>query len=1006
MRQCQFVWESNWQIINSILHTGLNKTPSIAGTVFLWHLERRPQVVMKLIFGILLVGLWTLKASESARPRRDVKEGDLDIYSFNVDCKVTSRYAYTVMVSRVANRATVSKEVTFDVELPKSAFISNFSMTMEGKTYVGVVKKKEEAKQQYDRAVARGESAGLVRVSGRKLEEFKVSVTVAAHSKVTFELTYEELLKRNLGNYDIVIKVSPQQLVKNFKIDVDISESQGISFLDVQGKFLTQELNNAIQKTVTEDKAHISFAPTIDQQRKCPECQESILDGEFIIKYDVKRETSIGNIQIVNGYFVHYFAPIHMPRIPKNVVFVIDRSGSMYGRKIKQTREALLKILQDVNEQDSFGLITFDHSITPWKYKLVKATPTMIAEAKEFVKTIRDSGATNINDAVLEGIQMLRIAKEERQVPKRSLSIIILLTDGDPTSGITDLKQIQSNVKEAIKEQFTLYCLGFGFDVNYNFLEKMALENGGVARRIYEDSDSALQLQNFYEEVASPLLTDVELQYLDNEVNSVTQSKFKFFYNGSEIIVAGQITDNNLDFLTTDIKAESVESALIITTKSPIANKDTISEKQEYIFGDYIERLWAYLTIQQKLSKAVTASKEDKKTLEEEALKLSLSYNFVTPLTSMVVTKPEDERRNQSLVADKPQEGEAHEDERDFSSHRIVGSHRTSGLPMGLPGLSGPSGHVPSRSNVHSYGAKVLLKTRNRRPLNSPIKMLQNSLIPRPTFRTAYLLPRPTFESEDSLIRPTFESAYLLPRPTFSSADLLPRPTFSSVRVKTQDPKFIIPVGTKMHSLCFKVSVSAGTILQLVHDPDSGITINGKTDDAGKIMFQAFSIRYKDQYKVTVGLENITLHTAKDSSDRSWSWQSVLHSSDKITLALMKKNVLQIILDNQVIKIVLHKSPGKFLWLNVLLDNISSSSSGLLGQFAKGVSYVKKMVSLNNPSRIELQGRDLQVISKLETDYGISSKTKVRCFVVDNNGDGLINGPLSSYIMTDLFEEP
>ncbi|XP_039627141.1 inter-alpha-trypsin inhibitor heavy chain H3-like isoform X49 [Polypterus senegalus] len=962
MRQCQFVWESNWQIINSILHTGLNKTPSIAGTVFLWHLERRPQVVMKLIFGILLVGLWTLKASESARPRRDVKEGDLDIYSFNVDCKVTSRYAYTVMVSRVANRATVSKEVTFDVELPKSAFISNFSMTMEGKTYVGVVKKKEEAKQQYDRAVARGESAGLVRVSGRKLEEFKVSVTVAAHSKVTFELTYEELLKRNLGNYDIVIKVSPQQLVKNFKIDVDISESQGISFLDVQGKFLTQELNNAIQKTVTEDKAHISFAPTIDQQRKCPECQESILDGEFIIKYDVKRETSIGNIQIVNGYFVHYFAPIHMPRIPKNVVFVIDRSGSMYGRKIKQTREALLKILQDVNEQDSFGLITFDHSITPWKYKLVKATPTMIAEAKEFVKTIRDSGATNINDAVLEGIQMLRIAKEERQVPKRSLSIIILLTDGDPTSGITDLKQIQSNVKEAIKEQFTLYCLGFGFDVNYNFLEKMALENGGVARRIYEDSDSALQLQNFYEEVASPLLTDVELQYLDNEVNSVTQSKFKFFYNGSEIIVAGQITDNNLDFLTTDIKAESVESALIITTKSPIANKDTISEKQEYIFGDYIERLWAYLTIQQKLSKAVTASKEDKKTLEEEALKLSLSYNFVTPLTSMVVTKPEDERRNQSLVADKPQEGEAHEDERDFSSHRIVGSHRTSGLPMGLPGLSGPSGHVPSRSNVHSY---------------------------------AYLLPRPTFES-----------AYLLPRPTFSSADLLPRPTFSSVRVKTQDPKFIIPVGTKMHSLCFKVSVSAGTILQLVHDPDSGITINGKTDDAGKIMFQAFSIRYKDQYKVTVGLENITLHTAKDSSDRSWSWQSVLHSSDKITLALMKKNVLQIILDNQVIKIVLHKSPGKFLWLNVLLDNISSSSSGLLGQFAKGVSYVKKMVSLNNPSRIELQGRDLQVISKLETDYGISSKTKVRCFVVDNNGDGLINGPLSSYIMTDLFEEP
>uniref|UniRef100_A0A8C4T2P3 Inter-alpha-trypsin inhibitor heavy chain H3 n=1 Tax=Erpetoichthys calabaricus TaxID=27687 RepID=A0A8C4T2P3_ERPCA len=945
---------------------------------------------MKLIFGILLVGLWTLKASESARPRRSVKEADLDIYSFNVDCKVTSRYAHTVMVSRVANRANVSKEVTFDVELPKSAFISNFSMTMEGKTYVGVVKKKEEAKQQYDQAVARGESAGLVRVSGRKMEEFKVSVAIAAHSKVTFELTYEELLKRNLGNYDIVIKVSPQQLVKNFKIDVDVSESQGISFLDVQGKFLTQELKNAIQKTVTEDKAHISFAPTIDQQRKCPECQESILDGEFIIKYDVKREMSIGNIQIVNGYFVHYFAPVHMPRIPKNVVFVIDRSGSMYGKKIQQTREALLKILQDVNEEDSFGLITFDHSITPWKNKLVKATPTMIAEAKEFVNTIRDSGATDINGAVLEGVKILRIAKEERQVPERSVSIIILLTDGDPTTGVTNLEQIQSNVKTAIKEQFTLYCLGFGFDVNYNFLEKMALENGGVARRIYEDSDSALQLQDFYEEVASPLLMDVELQYLNNEVSSVTQSRFKFFYNGSEIVVAGQITDNDLDFLTTDIKAESVESALILTTKSPIANKDKISEKQQYIFGDYIERLWAYLTIQQKLSKTVTASEEDKKKLQEEALKLSLSYNFVTPLTSMVVTKPEDEGRNQSMVADKPQEGEAHEDDIDGNAYQYFSRSSARHHPMALPGLSGPPGpyydavqtyrgYIPSRSKVRSYGNRFW----------------KNSVsIPRPTFRTAKYLRRLP-ETAPTL---TIATVHLLTMP--------PAPTFITrhVNIYPQDPKFIIPVPSRMHSLCFDVSVSAGTILQLIHDPDSGITINGKTDDAGKIMFQAFSIKYKDQYKVTVGLENITLHTVEDSSDQNWSWKSVQHSADKISLSLVKKNVMKIIFDNKVIKIMLLKSPGPFLWLNVQLGNFSSSSSGLLGQFAKGVSYEEKMVSLNNPSRIELQGHDLDVISKLETDYGNSSKIKVRCFVVDSNGDGLIDGPLSRYIMTDLFE--
>lgn len=62
---------------------------------------------------------------------------------------------------------------------------------------------------------------------------------------------------------------------------------------------------------------------------------------------------------------------------------------------------------------------------------------------------------------------------------------------------MTNLERIQSNVREAIAEKFPLYCLGFGFDVNFEFLEKMALQNNGVARRIYEDSDANLQLKVF-----------------------------------------------------------------------------------------------------------------------------------------------------------------------------------------------------------------------------------------------------------------------------------------------------------------------------------------------------------------------------------------------------------------------------------------------------------------------------------------------------------------------------
>uniref|UniRef100_A0A8D0EPF4 Inter-alpha-trypsin inhibitor heavy chain 4 n=1 Tax=Strix occidentalis caurina TaxID=311401 RepID=A0A8D0EPF4_STROC len=142
----------------------------------------------------------------------------IEIYSLHVDCKVTSRFAHTVITSKIVNRANESREATFEVELPKTAFITNFSMSIDGKVYPGIIKEKASAQKEYDTAVSRGQSAGLVKITGRKLEQFHVSVSIAAASKVTFELTYEELLKRQLGKFELLIKVRPKQLVKHFQV--------------------------------------------------------------------------------------------------------------------------------------------------------------------------------------------------------------------------------------------------------------------------------------------------------------------------------------------------------------------------------------------------------------------------------------------------------------------------------------------------------------------------------------------------------------------------------------------------------------------------------------------------------------------------------------------------------------------------------------------------------------------------------------------------------------------
>uniref|UniRef100_A0A4W3IBL3 Inter-alpha-trypsin inhibitor heavy chain H3 n=1 Tax=Callorhinchus milii TaxID=7868 RepID=A0A4W3IBL3_CALMI len=551
---------------------------------------------------------------------QQVKE--LEIYSFKVDCKITSRFARNVVTSRVVNRANESKEALFDVQLPKTAFIANFSMIIDGVVYVGVVKEKEVAKQQYQQAVARGQTAGLVKVTGRKMEKFKVSVNIAAAKKVTFELVYEELLKRKLGKYEMVIRVKPEQLVQHFQIDVHLFEPQGIAFLDVNATFLTNDLMPIVKKTLTGKKAHISFTPTLDQQSACTSCQNTGLDGDFIMTYDVDRDLSAGNIAIVNGYFVHHFGPANLPRVPKNVVFVIDQSGSMMFTKMFQVRKLIMGRLVLVPQQN-FSFVS----------------------------------GTNINDPLLEAAKLLDDAHNLGQVPERSVSMIILLTDGDPNSGESNPTKIQSNVKYAINNKYNLYCLGFGYDVKYSFLEKMSIENSGIARRIYEDSDAALQLQGFYNEVANPLLLNVELQYSQNAVSDVTRSTFKQYYDGSEIVVAGRIADNDLDMFVADIRAQDANSNITMTYEVSMSEVDNITQQQQYIFGDFTERMWAYLTIQQLLQQRISVGSEEKKLLTDRARELALKYNFVTPLTSMIVTKPEEQMDQGEFLAEKPVEG-------------------------------------------------------------------------------------------------------------------------------------------------------------------------------------------------------------------------------------------------------------------------------------------------------------------------------------------------------------
>ncbi|XP_027132828.1 inter-alpha-trypsin inhibitor heavy chain H3-like, partial [Larimichthys crocea] len=184
--------------------------------------------------------------------------------------------------------------------------------------------------------------------------------------------------------------------------------------------------------------------------------------------------------------------------------------------------------------------------------------------------------ATDINGAVLRAVDMLVNDRQEKKLPERSIDMVILLTDGMPNSGVSSLPQIQENVRSAIGGNMSLFCLGFGNDVDYSFLDVMSKQNKGVARRIFEGSDATLQLEGFYEEVSSPLLTEVDLRYPDNTVELLTTNHFNQLFNGSEIVVAGRLIDNNLDNFMVEVFGQGFEEDFKVQDQARAVDWDVI----------------------------------------------------------------------------------------------------------------------------------------------------------------------------------------------------------------------------------------------------------------------------------------------------------------------------------------------------------------------------------------------------------------------------------------------
>ncbi|KAF5928676.1 hypothetical protein HPG69_008464 [Diceros bicornis minor] len=318
------------------------------------------------------------------------------------------------------------------------------------------------------------------------------------------------------------------------------------------------------------------------------------------------------------------------------------------GRWNVRTKDALFTILHDLRPQDHFNVIGFSNRIKVWKDHLVSVTPENIRDGKVYIHHMSPTGGTDINGALQGAIRLLNNYVSNNDIQDRSVSLIIFLTDGKPTAGETNTLKILNNTKEATRGQICIFTIGIGSDVDFRLLEKLSLENCGLTRRVHDEDDAGSQLIGFYDEIRTPLLSDIRIDYPPSLVEQATRTLFPNYFNGSEIIIAGKLVDRKMDQLHVEVTASNSKKFVILKTDVPVGPQKVGSDAtgSSRPKGDgkedpnHLERLWSYLTTKELLSAWLQSDDEqEKERLRQKAQDLAVNCRFLTPFTSMKLKK-------------------------------------------------------------------------------------------------------------------------------------------------------------------------------------------------------------------------------------------------------------------------------------------------------------------------------------------------------------------------------
>jgi Ca-activated chloride channel homolog len=545
----------------------------------------------------------------------------LEVVFHKVDVAIDGQKATTRVEQEFYNPNDAVLEGEYVFPIPRGAHIDKFAMRIGDREMEAELLDATKARALYEEIVRKQRDPALLEYAGR--QAFRVRIfPIESRGRKKVSLSYTELLRADSGLISYVYPLNTEkfsaQPLKN--VSVRVALDQGSSL-----KALYSPTHQVDVRRDGERRATVAYEASNTRPDRDFQLLFSTAQAELGVHLLTQK------IDADDGWFLLLASPgSEMVKTretnPKDVVFVLDTSGSMAGRKLEQAKKALSFCLESLNDSDRFEVLRFATEAESFFDRMVDATRSNRDRALDFVKGLRTIGGTAIADALTRALR-LKTAESSRPF------VVIFLTDGQPTVGETNEDAIVALATRRGSDLTRIFCFGIGADVNTHLLDKITERTRAASTYVLPEEDLELKVSSFFAKIKEPILTNVALQFPDSvRVSKIYPSPLPDLFRGDQLVITGRYSGSG--------EGELVLEGMLNGAPKRIAHRVSFSAAESH--NDFIPQLWAMRRVGWLLDEI--RLRGENRELRDEVVDLARRFAIVTPYTSYLIVEDEARR--------------------------------------------------------------------------------------------------------------------------------------------------------------------------------------------------------------------------------------------------------------------------------------------------------------------------------------------------------------------------